>query len=191
MAYIRLSGKRGSGRQTIVDQATVDLYGHLKWHLSDTGYALRRSGRETVRLHRLIMQAPEGMVVDHLNGNPLDNRVSNLRVCTQAINTANRKGTRGYAWDKARNKWIVRYRNRFYGRYLTENEAKAAYRRACSGVPYVKTRRKYWNLPNGVSKQFGKYRVRPAYKGTRYWLGQYSTVDEAQKALNKWREERG
>ena len=126
MAYIQLSGKRGKGRQTLVDDSTLKKYGHLTWHLSDTGYVVRRNKSEggTVRLHRLVADAPEGMVVDHLNGDKLDNRASNLRVCTQKENSQNRKGTKGYAWDKSKNKWIVHYKRTFYGRYETRSRSE-------------------------------------------------------------------
>jgi len=40
-------------------------------------------------MHRMIMQPPEGMVVDHINGNGLDNRRCNLRICTQEQNARN------------------------------------------------------------------------------------------------------
>lgn len=185
--YIQLSGKLGKNKRTLVDKDTFTKYGHLSWYLSDTGYAIRKSG-DIVRLHRLVMEAPEGMVVDHLNGDKLDNRKRNLRICTQAINAANRKGTKGYTWDKSKSKYIVRYRKKFYGRYNTEAEAKKAYQLACSGVPYQKTRRKLWHLPTGISKQFGKYRVRPQVNGERTWLGAFVTLEEAKQALSKWQE---
>ena len=165
MKYIELSGRRGKGHSTKVDDSIFTKYGHLAWHLSDTGYAVRRSREGTIRLHRLVAEVPEDKVVDHLNGNKLDNRKNNLRVCTQKENAQNRKGAKGYAWDKSKGKWIVRYRNTFYGRYDTEAEAKRAYQLACSGIPYVKARRKLWHLPAGITKQFGKYRVRPQKNG--------------------------
>ena len=40
-------------------------------------------------LHRYIMNPPNNMTIDHINRNPLDNRKSNLRICTQFINNQN------------------------------------------------------------------------------------------------------
>ena len=189
MKYIELSGKRGKGKRTKVDDDIYEKYGHLTWHLSDTGYAVRRNKEGTVRLHRLVASTPEGLFTDHKNHDRLDNRSSNLRVVTHAENMANYKGAKGYSWDKSKNKWIVRYKNTFYGRYNTEDEAKQAYKMACSGVPYNKTRRKLWHLPTGITKQFGKYRVQPQKNGKRYWLGQFATLEEAQNKLNEWKKE--
>ena len=189
MPYIQLSGKRGKGQRTLVDDSTFQQYGHLSWYLSDTGYVVRRTKEGTVRLHRLVANTLEGLSTDHKNHDKLDNRSSNLRVVTQKENMMNYKGAKGYAWDKSKQKWIVRYRNTFYGRYATEEEAKRAYQLAKSGAPYNKTRRKLWHLPTGITKQFGKYRVRPQMNGKRYWLGQFATLEEAQNKLNEWKKE--
>lgn len=55
---------------------------------------------KTVYAHRMIMDQPKGMVVDHINHNTLDNRRNNLRVCTQSQNAFNRgiqrQNTSGY-----------------------------------------------------------------------------------------------
>ncbi|AJG91747.1 HNH endonuclease [Bacillus tropicus] len=74
----------------------------------------RYSDRKHFKLHRVIMDAPKGKVVDHMNHNGLDNRKNNLRVCTIAENRQNQKGSRkdnhtsgirGVHWDKKRGKW--------------------------------------------------------------------------------------
>lgn len=174
-----LSGKKAQGKSVMLDDDDYKKYNHLKWHLSDTGYAVRRSNGETTRLHRLIMNCPEGLVVDHLNGNKLDCRKRNMRVCSQKENAKNYHGAKGYCYDKTKNKWMVRYKGKFYGRYSTEDEAKRAYKLACSGKEYQKTRRKYYMLPKHISKQFGKYRVSMQVDGKRYRKTDFLTLEEA------------
>jgi len=190
MTYIELSGKRGKGHRTLVDEDIYNKYGSLSWFLSDTGYAMRRPTLDdvtkvTIRLHRLVIEAPEGMVVDHLNGDPLDNRRSNLRICTQLENSRNRHGIKGYVWDESKHKWMVRYRNTFYGRYNTEAEAKRAYQLACSGVSYKKReRRQMYHLPTGVFRNKGNkgYQAKAQINGERIYLGTFATIEEAEKA---------
>lgn len=85
-----------SGRTALFDEADLCLVQGEAWTVSSHGYAIRvlcERGRYLgVRiLHREIVGAPDGMVVDHINGNKLDNRRSNLRVCTNAENLRNRK----------------------------------------------------------------------------------------------------
>lgn len=191
MKIISLSGKRGKNKSTIVDDSTFKKYGHLSWYLSDTGYAVRKTNEGFMRLHRLVAETPEGMVTDHLNGDKLDNRKSNLRVCTQKDNVRNRKGTKGYSWDKNKQKWIVRYRRKFYGRYATKEEAIEAYKLACSGVEYNKTRRKYYMLPRHITKQFGKYRFGIQIDGKRYRKVGIDTLEEAISIRDKYLEDRG
>ena len=179
MKRIILSGKRGKGKSVIVDDDDYEKYNHLRWHLSDTGYAVRRVNGETTRLHRLIMNCPEGLVIDHLNGDRLDCRKSNMRICTQSDNIKNRHGAKGYCYDKSKKKWMVRYKNKFWGRYNTEEEAKKAYQLAKSGQEYQKTRRKYYMLPKHITKQFGKYRVGVQVNGKRYRKVTFDTLEEA------------
>lgn len=66
-------------------------------------------------LHRVIMKCPDGVVVDHINHNTLDNRKSNLRNTTNKVNARNLKGAsssnkssgiRGVCWSNTLNKWI-------------------------------------------------------------------------------------
>lgn len=67
-----------------------------------------------IYLHRYITGAPDGMFVDHINGNKLDNRSCNLRVCTMAqnnMNTGPKTGKyKGVHWSKTQKKWVHKSR---------------------------------------------------------------------------------
>lgn len=64
---------------------------------------------KTIKLHRFITNCPKGLVVDHINRNPADNRRCNLRICTQFENNKNRSnntsGITGVTWRSRSKKW--------------------------------------------------------------------------------------
>lgn len=110
-------------------KTTFDRKRHLadlKWYarLDCDGrpYAVRAGtriqGTRKVRyLHREIIDAKSEELVDHINGNTLDNRIENLRICTRAENQRNRgkqknntSGYKGVFWDKQRQRWLVQIR---------------------------------------------------------------------------------
>lgn len=129
----------------VVDEefAWLDEY---KWFLSDGGYAVRNSRyvrgerRHTVRMHREILDTPDHLETDHINGNRLDNRLVNLRPCTGAENSRNRKKQKGSSkykgvtWRKSSNKWLAQIRvnkkSIHLGEFDDENEAAESYRKA-------------------------------------------------------------
>lgn len=104
-------------------------------------YAIRRSGKRTVYMHRLIMDAPAGMEVDHVNGDGLDNRRENLRLCTRAENRRNQRKAAGLSsrfkgvdWHKGRHRWRAQIeqdrRARYLGHFNDEADAARAYDKA-------------------------------------------------------------
>ena len=69
--------------------------------------------------------------IDHINGNPLDNRVANLRITTMQGNTQNQTQAKGYYWNKQNKKWHAQIhlnkKTIYLGYYTTEEEARQAY----------------------------------------------------------------
>lgn len=156
MKELRVHHKRRPTR-TLVDDADYDELAKHRWILSGHGYAVTflpgvgRRGRgvkgagryET--LHRLLLelQPGDGLVIDHINGDKLDNQRANLHVGTQSENLQNRpygygrSRYRGVGWDESRQKWIASAKlpgmrsSKFLGRFDDEEEAArvvAAYR---------------------------------------------------------------
>lgn len=86
------------GKFALVDIEDLPKLGKWKWHFHHTGYVVRNrylgfiDGKHKFkheRLHRVIMGNPKDKMVDHVNGDKLDNRKSNLRVTDNAHNKAN------------------------------------------------------------------------------------------------------
>ena len=91
MRLIHLSAQKS----TIVDDCDFARLSAYRWYCV-SGYAVRKvtgaNGRLTwERMARAITDAPSGMCVDHINGDKLDNRRSNLRICTRGQNARNTK----------------------------------------------------------------------------------------------------
>ena len=90
-------------------------------------------------LHRFLMDAPDGVEVDHIDGNGLNNCIRNLRLVSHAQNLRGfqRKSLgcsskyRGVDWYRAHQKWRaqINYRGRFYhlGYFYSEKDAARAY----------------------------------------------------------------
>ena len=86
--------KLTNGQSTIVDNDDYHALKGFIWYLDNDGYVLRRGPKETgwrfIKMHRLIAGTPDGLDTDHINGNRLDNRKCNLRICTRGENLRNR-----------------------------------------------------------------------------------------------------
>jgi hypothetical protein len=83
-----------------------------------------RNGKKQ-KLHRLLMNVDEDKIVDHKNNDTLDNRLENLRVCTQVLNQYNRRNAKNYR--KRKDRWNVYFavngKYKSFGCFDTEEEA--------------------------------------------------------------------
>jgi hypothetical protein len=146
MIYVQMNG----GYKTLIDDQDADL-GCYKWRTSCLKwgpYAYREEPMvkgvrgKSVSLSRTIaarMGLPvedRSLQVDHINGNPLDNRRANLRMATPSQNSINQKdradntsGFKGVHYDRSRGKWMAFIGQKPFknlGRFDTFEEAKAA-----------------------------------------------------------------
>jgi len=125
----------GKGLFATIDAADYEEVSKYRWYTSRHGrniYAATNKNGRMVYMHRMLMRPRKGYVVDHIDGNSLNNRRCNLRVCTQAqnlINKAPRGGTSQFVGVyRSKNKWLA-YVTR-HGKYhyvgVFEDEVEAA-----------------------------------------------------------------
>jgi len=130
------------GYEVIISACDAERVMAHKWYrignVDNYYYFAHKSNYRHIRLHRFIMNCPEGMQVDHINHNTLDNRRSNLRICThtenirnQKISQKNKSGYKGVVWHKRQKKWSsmirVNCKRIHLGCFDTPEEAYAAY----------------------------------------------------------------
>lgn len=124
------------GQCAVIDEESYSKVCGISWYASEGSdgngyYAVGSSG---IRMHRLIMNPGVDEIVDHIDGDGLNNTLKNLRVGTQSQNCVNRKITPGKHLRGARKKgrrWqaYIKFRGkqRSLGYYDTEQEAHEAY----------------------------------------------------------------
>lgn len=139
------------GKLAIVDDEDFDRVRHLRWYAiknRNIWYAVHeeRIGgkRILLRLHSFIRGMPmTGSVIDHSNGDGLDNRRSNLRILPYRLNSINSTRHRngkvpGVGFDKRRKFWysriFVNSKRLFLGSFETEKDAAIAYQNALASV---------------------------------------------------------
>lgn len=150
MKKIPLRGKYGDGKFALVDDEDSEKANCHKWYLTGgprggyvrttvyLGGGHAHPHHKLLGLHQLVMNAPDGVLVDHIYGDKLDNRKSQLRLCTNAENCRNvpapRHNTSGYkgvSFHKVTGKWSASIRlnkkSKHIGIYLTPKEAARAY----------------------------------------------------------------
>ncbi len=143
--------KLSQGKYALVDDTDYEFLSQYKWSVSKTRktfYAIKSlvinkktNKRQTLIMHRMIMNTPKDMHTDHINGNGLDNRRKNLRICTSMQNSwnsrtakNNKSGYKGVCFIKYRNKYKAQIcHNRkivFLGYFTQKADAAIAYNNA-------------------------------------------------------------
>lgn len=202
-----------NGGETLIDADDLPkLKGHI-WY-QHMGYARARAPHGEIHMSHVILPCPDGMFIDHINRNKLDNRKANLRIATRSQNNANRRSFKnsssiykGVHWNKKSGLWeaAIRKNNRTITLGMYEDEIAAAsaynaYARKLWGefavlndieeVDFRKMRyfKKSANPQSkylGVSRHVGgKWIARLTMNGKRELLGYFRTEEEAAVAFN-------
>jgi hypothetical protein len=116
-----------NGQRVLVDGDKTGYLSQFKWKLlknrSGNYYACAVINGRMVKMHRLLTKAESGLVVDHINRNTLDNRLENLRVCSQRINVLNSKDRkRKFSLPRNIHKNGSGYRVQFRNMYIFVNK---------------------------------------------------------------------
>jgi len=113
------------GFEAIVDDEDFEMLNKFKWHVTGnkqrTGpYAVRmiqlseinkdkgRRVKKNIYMHRVVMDCPKNRVIDHINDIGLDNRKSNLRICTNLQNLTNQKSRQNGSSKYKGVSWVMR-----------------------------------------------------------------------------------
>lgn len=132
------------GRVSPVSPESYQLVKDRRWYamwnrVARSFYALGCGGTtKTLCLHRVVLRAPAGMLVDHINHDTLDNRLANVRLATASNNQHNSRtprnntsGFKGVNWYRERGVWRARIsvagKRRTVGSFSTAEEAALAY----------------------------------------------------------------
>lgn len=131
-----------NGGYAIVDPSDFDAVMAYNWVRNKDNYAYARvnGNKFKTAMHRFIIDAKKGEMVDHVNGKGLDNRRVNLRLCNKSQNATNTSYSRGKSkyrgvqWSNTHNKWIVQIRangkRKYIGIYEDEIIAAEDYQEA-------------------------------------------------------------
>lgn len=128
MKHIKLT----CNKKAIVDNEDFYYLNNFKWQYHNKNYAVHHiRNRKSILMHRFIMNISDPKVeIDHINHNGLDNRKSNLRICSNRQNHYNSKirkdnksGFKGVYFHKVSKKWEVRIK--FNGRKLYLGQFKS------------------------------------------------------------------
>lgn len=208
------------GFEAIVDANDYDWLMKYNWAVNNNGYAYRPSliadnkKGAAILMHRQIMNTPQGMDTDHINGNKLDNRRANLRICTNAQNMRNAKKHygdkatskyKGVSWKKRQQRWqaaiAVDDKDIHLDTFSTDIEGAIAYNEAAKKYYGEFARLNEIVIPDGfiftpekkysseywgvcLHKPSGRWIAKISGHGKMVNIGMYATEIEAAQAYN-------
>lgn len=101
-------------KHILIDKEDYNTVKDVCWCVDSNGYVSGRLNGKKVLLHRIITKCDNEHCVDHIDHDPLNNRKTNLRICTIADNCKNKKtlsnntsGVNGVCWVKSRKRWMA------------------------------------------------------------------------------------
>jgi hypothetical protein len=204
------------GKFAIVDDEDYELLSQFKWFASGGRYAARLNPKrrlegepDLILMHRLIINAPSNLDVDHINRDSFDNRKNNLRAVTHQENMLNYGSKKGVSKYKGvsktkEGKWTASFMYKgesFYlGSYESEEDAAKAYNVKASELAEefaylnnvnhrgfeIKKRKKSSNYRGVTVKSNGKINASIEKDGKSYFLGVFDTEEDAARMYNFW-----
>lgn len=201
------------GFTTQISPEDYDLVAQYPWCISKSrGKFYARRGQHvngriiTILMHRVIMNAPDDMEVDHINGDGLDNRRENLRLCVHRQNAGNvqitkvnKSGFKGVYRNSSG--WAAGIASRYLGTFTTAEEAARCYdsqaRLRFGSFAKLNFPDETTNVPprigavsnisttgfRGVSRKGNLWGARVTINGERLFLGAFKTPEEANAAI--------
>lgn len=147
-AELKITSKTYGEYTTIIDIEDIEKVNKYTWGLCFSKKLLYVRGKQkingvwkNINLHRFLMDCPDGMVIDHLDRNTLNNRKNNIRVCTNLENQQN-KGIYQRSLNKLKGAYyrtdgdywystlVMNKKHIWLGVFKTELEAHTAYVKA-------------------------------------------------------------
>lgn len=135
ITYIDIMDGNDNLRATVlIDTSNIDLVKQCTWNISSSGHIINRGSN--MSLHHLVYETDS--MIDHIDRNPCNNLLSNLRATNKSLNAANMfrnkqntSGFKGVCFNRRNNKWISQIKNNYkfqwLGSYDNIEDAAIAY----------------------------------------------------------------
>jgi hypothetical protein len=203
------------GYEVLIDDEDYERVKSHNWFACTPGtltyffFSKRKNGkRHQYRLHRFLLNAPEGSVVDHISGDTMDNRKANLRITdwkgnarNHGMNSTNTSGYRGVIFSKSKNRWravIQTIKNPLHLGYYPSKEIAAYVYEEASKIIYGEYYRDLnitpeitiptWHITPCKAQKNGRgWFSKIKYDGDTHYLAGYETEEELQAAYKELR----